>query len=253
MITPAAGVSPCLLLTATIQVKQDVVFTARKDTETRLRDYQGALTRWLAHPAVQQVVFVENSGYDLAPLQAVASRVPEKTVEFVSFAAPPFDGALGKGFGEMLCLEHALQHSSLLATASRFVKVTGRYSLENASQIFRLLERRPDADVVCDLLLNLSWADSRAFAGGTEFLERYLFPLRGQLNDSQGVNFEHVLARAVHACMADGGTWVEPPFPLIIEGVSGSQGRPWQLSMKSRLALRIRHRLFTRFLATGPS
>ena len=243
----------CLLLTATIQVKQDLVFTARKDTATRLRDYVGALTRWLAHPDVQQVVFVENSGYDLAPLQAIASRVPHKTVEFVSFTAPPFDGALGKGYGEMLCLQHALQHSTLLATASRFVKVTGRYFLANASQFLGLLEQRPDADAVCDLLLNLSWADSRVFAGSTDFLHRYLFPLRDQVNDSQGVNFEHVLARAVHACMADGGTWIEPPFPLLIEGVSGSQGRPWQMSLKSRLAQRIRHRLFARFLATGPS
>ena len=243
---------PCLLLTATIQVKNDMVFTARKDTISRLQDYKQALTLWLAHPEVQSLVLVENSGSDLSELREIASRTPEKTVEFLSFTAPPFDGALGKGYGEMICLEHALKHSRLLARSPQFIKATGRYYLANASRFLRYVQAQSQTDVICDLLLNLTWADSRVFAGSTDFLRTLLFPLREQINDSQGINFENILARAVHVCMARGGSWAEPPFPLEIQGISGSQDRGWRMSLRDRLAVRLRHRLFSRYLASAP-
>lgn len=252
MVQPLANSSICLLLTATIEVKADVVFTARKNRNTRLDDYKKALALWLAHPDVESLVLVENSGSDLSQLVAIANRTPEKRVEFLSFTAPEFDGSLGKGYGEMICLQYGLEHSHLLSRSPRFVKVTGRYYLANASDFLRFAAARSDAEIICDMLLNLSWADSRAFAGTTDFLRTYLFPLLDQVNDSQGSNFEHVLARAAHACMANRGTWAEPPFPLEIQGVSGSQGRGWQMNLKDRLKLRVRHKLFARFLGSLP-
>lgn len=252
MLSVPANGSTCLLLTATIQVKQDVVFTARKDTDTRLNDYKQALSQWLAHPQVNSLVVVENSGSDLSPLREIAGRTPQKNVEFLSFTAPAFDGALGKGYGEMICLEQALKHSELLARSSRFVKVTGRYYLANASQFLQFVEHRSDADVICDMLLNLTWADSRVFAATPNFLRCYLFPLREEVNDSKGSNMEHVLARATHACIANRGVWAEPPFPFEIQGVSGSQDRGWQMSVVNRLKLRFRHRLLVRFLGAAP-
>jgi len=249
--TPAHS-STCLLLTATIKVKEDVVFTARKDTNTRLNDYKQALTLWLAHPDIKSLVLVENSGSDLSELREIANQTPEKNVEFLSFTGPEFDGSLGKGYGEMICLEYAIEHSQLLVRSPRCVKVTGRYFLRNATDFLHFAESRHDAEIICDMLLNLTWADSRVFAATPDFLRNYLFPLREEVNDSQGSNFEHVLARAVHACMANRGAWAEPPFPLEIQGVYGSQDRGWQMSLKDKFELRIRHKLFARFLATGP-
>jgi hypothetical protein len=252
MINIPANASACLLLTATIKVKEDIVFTTRKDTNTRLNDYKQALTLWLAHPDVKSLVLVENSGTDISELREIANQTPEKNVEFLSFKIPEFDGSLGKGYGEMSCLQYAIEHSQLLARSSQFVKVTGRYFLVNATDFLHFAHSRRDAEIICDMMLNLTWADSRVFAGTTDFLRNYLFPLRDELNDSQGSNFEHVLARAVHACMANCGTWAEPPFPLEVQGVSGSQDRGWQMSLKDKFKLRIRHYLFARFLATAP-
>lgn len=249
--TPAKS-SVCLLLTATIRVKEDVVFTARKDTNTRLNDYKQALTLWLAHPDVKSLVLVENSDSDLSELRKIADQTPEKNVEFLSFTVPEFDGSFGKGYGEMMCLQHAIEHSELLSQSPQFVKVTGRYYLTNATNFLHFAKSRRDADIVCDMLLNLTWADSRVFAATTDFLRTYLFPLRNEVNDSKGSNFEHVLARAVHACMADGGIWAEPPFPFEINGVSGSQDRGWKMSLTDKLKLRVRYKLFTRFLSSAP-
>jgi hypothetical protein len=252
MTNTPANASACLLLTATIKVKEDMVFTTRKDTNTRLNDYKQALTLWLAHPDIKSLVLVENSGSDISELREIANQTPEKNVEFLSFKIPEFDGSLGKGYGEMSCLQYAIEHSQLLARSSQFVKVTGRYFLMNATDFLYFAHSRRDAEIVCDMMLNLTWADSRVFAGTKDFLRNYLFPLRDELNDSQGSNFEHVLARAVHACMANCGTWAEPPFPLEVQGVSGSQDRGWQMSLKDKFKLRIRHYLFARFLATAP-
>lgn len=243
--------STCLL-TATIQVKENLALTARKNTNLRLNDYKQALTRWLAHPDVHSLVLVENSGFDLSALREIADRTTGKDVEFLSFTAPAFDGSLGKGYGEMLCLEHALEHSRLLARSSQVVKVTGRYSLRNATEFLHFAYRCREVDVICDMLQNLTWADSRVFAASPDFLRTYLFPLREELNDSLASNFEHVLARAVHSCMAHRGVWIKPPFPFEIEGVSGSQDRDWKMGLKDRLALRLRYRLFTHFLAANP-
>lgn len=252
MSDPLMSPSPCFLLTATIQVREDLVFIARKDTNTRLNDYKRALTLWLEQPDVESIVLVENSGSDLSALREIADRKPGKNVEFISFTAPTFDGSLGKGYGEMLCLAHALEHSQLLSRSSRFIKVTGRYHLRNTARFLHFAQRRPDADVICDMLLNMTWADSRVFAATRDFLRTYLLPLHNEVNDSRGSNFEHVLARAVHGCMANRGVWAEPPFPFEIEGISGSQDRGWQMGLKERLALRLRHRLFARCLAVGP-
>ena len=67
-------------------------------------------------------------------------------------------------------MEHFLHHSKLLALSPRFLKVTGRYYLTNASAVLEFVNTRRDAAVICDMLLNLSWADSRAFGGDAEFL-----------------------------------------------------------------------------------
>lgn len=243
---------PCLLLTATIRVKEDVVFTARKDTQERFDDYKKALRFWLSQASVGSLVFVENSGFDISELRDLVKQFAGKRVEFLSFTAPAFDGNLGKGYGEMICMEYALEHSRLLAQTEQIVKVTGRYALSNPDRFLKLLEEQKDAAIVCDLLLNLTWADSRIFAATPEFLRTYLFPLKEKINDSRGSNFEHILARAAHACMANCGIWTEPPFPLEIQGISGSQERRWQMSTKERYMLRLRHKLFVRFLKTGP-
>jgi hypothetical protein len=229
-----------------------MVFTARRDTETRLKDYKKAFRLWLACPDVKSMVVVENSGFDLTAFAEMASRVPDKTVEFLSFKCPDFDGSLGKGYGEMLCLEHCLQHSKLLAMSPRFLKVTGRYYLTNASAALQFLDARRDAEIICDMFLNLSWADSRAFGGNTEFLRTYLCPMLDQLNDSKGSSFEHVLARAAHQVMANSGKWALPPFPLQIQGTSGSLGQVWQMSLKQRLKIQIRQAFLARFLNSEP-
>src|SRR5215472_863042 len=118
--------TPCVILTATISVQPDMCLTIRTDLSARLNDYRQAFIKWLNNPSAERIVLVENSGHDLSEFITLASRYPSKRVEFLSFKCVNFDGARGKGYGEMLCLDHVLRESKLLRESRHFVKASGR-------------------------------------------------------------------------------------------------------------------------------
>jgi hypothetical protein len=235
---------PCLILTATVQVKDNMSFVVRRDTATRLDDYKKAFRCWINTPAASCILFVENSGFDLSEFKKIAKEISDKQVEFLSFQSPSFDGALGKGYGEMLCLEHCLVHSEILRKSSRFLKVTGRYYLANAPAVLQYLRLCGEIDVVCNMEKHLTWADSRVFGGKCQFLRTYFCPMRGEINDTKGSTFEQVLARACHKLMAEGGHWAPLPVALQIHGVSGSIGAVFTPSPYKSTKDRIKHKLY---------
>lgn len=229
-----------------------MAFTVRRDTDTRYQDYKQAFTQWVHTPGDFPLIFVENSGFDLSELKAISDAAAKRKVEFLSFQCPPFDGSLGKGYGEMICLDYCLDHSEILRSRSRFLKVTGRYFLSNAARLLHAVESRPDADVICNLLDDLTWADSRAFGGSTSFLRDHLCAMRHLVNDSEGRAFENVLARAMHRVMSDGGKWALLPEPPQLTGVSGSLGRAWGRTPLQELKQQVRFKLFAYLLAIHP-
>lgn len=238
----AAEQAPCVILTATVTVG-DICLTARTDPKVRLADYKSAFSKWLADPSVETLVLVENSGFDLSEFEDIAKSRKPNQVELLSFICEPFDGRLGKGYGEILCLEHALQHSKLLQRSHQFLKASGRYYLRNARALLEFLSQHPELDVMCDLTRNLTWADSRAFGGKIEFLRRYLMPLRESINDSEHVFFEHALARATHQAMADARQWAMPPQSLDVNGVSASSNLSYEVNPLKSFARRALHRV----------
>ncbi len=238
---------PPLMLTATIQVRTDIRSTPRRDTDIRLNDYKTSLGRWLGNPAVTSVVFVENSGFDLSDLEAIARAFPSKHVEFLSFTCPTFNGALGgKSLGEMLCFEHCMAKSEVLKSASSFLKVTGRYYVPNAQSLMRLLADGPEIDVVCNLYRNLTWGDSRVFGATNAFIQDYLLPMRHLIDEEADLGIEQVLARAVHQLMAKGGKWSATPEWLEVQGISGTLGEAYKVN---RFRQGLRHRLLQNILA----
>ena len=184
MSTNTGESAVCLILTATVRVEAGMQFTARMNTDERLADYLKAFALWMAQTHVRSVLFIENSGYDLQIFRSIAQEHPNKHVEFVSFICQPFDGSLGKGYGEMIILQEALRRSTLLRACSHFVKVSGRYFIHNLGSLIQLPIARPDLDVICNFIKHLTYSDSRAFGGSVLFLEHYLCPLQAQCNDA---------------------------------------------------------------------
>lgn len=232
----------CLILTATIDVG-GIAFMDRSDPDIRLKDYENSLEKWLTSGFAKTILFIENSGFNLAKLNRFVSLFAEKNIaiEFLSFSGQSFPRELGKGYGELMTLDYAAKHSVLLMQSDHFLKVNGRYFLDNNYMVICGANSGSSTHLMCDLCDNLTWADSRVFGGAKHFLNLYLCPRLAEINDSSGVFFEHVLAKATHRAISDGWAWSPLPAPPEIIGVYGSGNIQYSNSFFRRAFKKIFH------------
>ncbi len=143
-----------VLLTATVVAPSDARNLARKNTSLRLQDYLRAFDFYLAElarGAFDALVLCENSGFDLEPFAARLRRAGlQDRVELIGFFGLDHPASYGRGYGEFKLVDHAMQHSALIARLGpqvRVWKVTGRYIVRN---IARLVASQPEqADLYC--------------------------------------------------------------------------------------------------------
>jgi len=229
-----------LMLTATID-PGPTPLVARNDPQTRHRDYLVALESWLVS-GLSNIVFVENSGYDLSKLVELASRHPQVQTQFVSLAPEELTGSRGKGYGELTLMQAAFERSVVLREATFIAKCTGRLRLLNIESLLQSLEGA-HADLYCTFKRNLTFADSRFFIARPAIIQKHLFPLKDSVDDRVGFFFENALARASTAAIAGGFRWnCFPVFPYIA-GISGTFGTRMTDSPMTRLSKRIYHLL----------
>jgi hypothetical protein len=212
-----------VLLTATIDPGM-MGYLQIRDPMVRLRAYEQALRFYLSGPPGPPLIFCENSGYDLTSIKTIAAKdnPQSRQIEILSFAGNDYPPGLGKGYGEIGILAHVLANSRCLPANALVLKITGRLKVRNVASLVDGLDQRPEIELFCDLRGNLSWADSRVFAATVGFLGSHLLSLRDAVDDSRGVTFEHVLARAAHLALARGSLWSMLPTTPEIQGVSAT-------------------------------
>ena len=154
-----------VLLTATVVAPHDARNLARRDTALRLHDYLQAFDFYLAQlqrGSFDALVLCENSGFDLAPFAAKARQAGlQDRVELISHFGLDHPSQHGRGYGEFKLVDHAMQHSTLIAGLGpqlRVWKVTGRYKVLNLA---RLIATQPlQADLYCHCRnIRLRWLD----------------------------------------------------------------------------------------------
>jgi len=220
----APNLNLVVLLTACIN-PGNINSVGRRDPNNRLNDYINSLKYWLRLPRIMNIVFCENSGFDLSDIQEVIriSNPYHKKVEVLSFYGQPVHPEFGKGYGEMRIINYALEHSNIIIKESNMVmKVTGRLVVKNAKAIASAISKTDGIDIFCDLRQNLTFADSRVFCATPRFLRKYFMSFLEIMNESAGICFEDVLARAVHRAMADGLRWSMLPYAHDLRGISGT-------------------------------
>jgi hypothetical protein len=237
-----------LLLTATID-PGGTPLVARRDPQTRFRDYEQALSFWLRVGAVDKIVFCENSGYGLGALEALAGSSRDCRVEFISFNGNDGGASRGKGFAELVGMEYAVANSELIRDCKWFLKCTGRLTVSNARALVSRI-RVMEFDVMCDLRSNLVYSDTRIFAATPEFLTRYLVPQRSMIDDVNGVFLEHALACAAARARADGKIWRPMPVYPHLRGVSGTEDKLLTEGLIKGFAKSIYHRIRTKVYGT---
>jgi len=231
----------CILLTATVDPK-GVPFMKRSDPMVRESDYINSIKKWIDN-TTYSIVFCENSGYDIHKIEKIMRNCVNRETGSLKFDGQNFPRKFGKGYGELLTIKYAIQHSRLINNSDYVIKINGRYFIKNIEKITSVLSDNKDIYVMADLKRNLTWADSRVFAFKPSFVPNYLSRFHNLLNDSKGFYLEHALARAVLRAISDGYKWMPLPFKPIILGYSGTSDTPYRTSNIRWLAGEVIHRV----------
>lgn len=207
-----------LLLTSSINPTNtpDVAIQDNKERESQylyaLKYYAG-----LGYP----VVFVDSSNTFSQAIQHVGKSI--QNFEYHTFTS--LNSHLGKGHGEKEILDYAIQHSILISNANLIIKITGRYRINNLTEIIEKVQHS-NADVHVNFGLNTTRSDSRMIIFRPDFYSSYFKPtLEKYLDEPSKLYFESVLARSVHLLMAEGGIYEPwPEYPLY-SGINGANGK----------------------------
>lgn len=191
-----------LVMTACIDPSAGRYRIDRADPSVRLLDYEHGLRFWLSYPdeRVRRILFIENSGYPLDRLKAIAEaeNLHGKEIEFVSLDCNWYPENSHYGYAEMRMLDLGLRQSRLRAETTHMIKATGRLTFPGLD---RLLDRIPDGfDFVADARIwRTPWKKHTPPFVGTQLI---LF--------SHGFYAEHLQTK--YDEMAESRHWMESFF-----------------------------------------
>ena len=209
-----------ILLTGTVN-PDGMAFTAIQDKDIRQQQYIESIKFWLGATSLP-IVFVENSNTDLSAY--FKEEIDVGRIEVLHFSGNSFNKTLGKGVGELNCVEYGCINSELLKKANFIFKITGRYKVLNFNVFLNEYRDNPKTKLLLDFKWNLSFADSRFFGFDPAFVPDFLSKFRNDLNDSDGIYLEHVLAKSALIAIANGYAFKSMVALPRIEGYSASSG-----------------------------
>lgn len=229
-----------LLITATIH-PGSTPFVARSDPEQRRKEYFASFRRLLDSGLNADLLFCENSGADLSEFRELASHY-RNSVRILSFSGNAGAEKFGKGYGELEILKYCFATVPEVAQYRYILKISGRYQYCNIVELAKGISEAT-ADVICDLHVNLQYADTKTFAFKPEIALKYLFPFQHEIDDEGRVFIEHLMARCVHRALLDGYKWSLLPATPITEGISATSNHPDRFTQWQQLRLYVIRRL----------
>jgi DNA polymerase III alpha subunit (gram-positive type) len=141
-----------LLITSCIQPNfANMNTNFRSNSALRLSDYITAFRYWLSYKEdkVTQIIFVENSGYDLAELKQIATKenLYNRTIEFIQFEATAIPLELHYGYSELEILDKAFDLSKTISETDSFIKVTGRLYFPSLNKLLKKIQINNDITI----------------------------------------------------------------------------------------------------------
>jgi hypothetical protein len=197
-----------ILLTACIDPHPSVADLVRRDSATRLADYERSLMSWLSLPSasgIDGIVFADNSGHDMSSLRSIADArgLTDMPVEFISAPMEIPPRGVHYGHCELGIIDRCLESSHLLSKTRAFAKVTGRLFFPSLSRLLSFVG--DDFLAVVDGRANLALRGQRIPYITTQlmlfdihFYRRYMYGQRDWLRAERGYThaenffFEHL-------------------------------------------------------------
>lgn len=186
-----------LLLTATV-APRETPDLALRDPGQREADYLEALARWCGSlPPDWAIVVAENSNWPAARFTDVGRRSGRR-VDVLACADR--GSQTGKGVGEANLLDDFAK-SELAQGCDWIFKCTGRLYVDNINACLPSL----GDDGVCGAIVpSLDHMDSRFFGASRDVFHEYFTGMGAEIEESQGIFFEHVAARRMLSTLAAG-------------------------------------------------
>tara|TARA_B100000161_G_C33550721_1_gene415270 strand:- start:1650 stop:2381 length:732 start_codon:yes stop_codon:yes gene_type:complete len=160
----------------------------------RLNEYIKSISFMLKKYKNLNFVYVDSSNYNLK------LKNPEfkKFSNFESLALPAQDvvNKNGKGAGELLSINYALDNSVLLRNRNYIIKINGRYKLLNLEKIIQKINFKNKNSIIYGEFRSFnSWFDSRCFLAKKEIFKELT---KYKIDEFNGFFFEHALANLVN-------------------------------------------------------
>lgn len=166
------------------------------DSSRRLEKYLEGIDNWLRKIPNLRIIICDGTGYDWHP--EIMRHYCNSHIECLSFfndinAVKMF----GKGYGEIQILNYAIENSKFLKKSKHFMKITGKYWVENI-EAFSISELFPDFKFKSTFKIKgwtLLYVNSAFFICSICAYRKYLYDSFHLVNDHVGNDLEHVLGR----------------------------------------------------------
>ena len=237
----STGLQYPLLLTSCID-PNGMPGTSRPDPFIREQDYVTALQTHIAADVFDKIVFIDNSGWDLAAFEVIRQQTPRLKMELISVQQNDYPRERGKSYGEQWMVDTAVEKSSLIESSGGFVKLTGRLRVLNLD---RMIRRVPsDIDLLIDMrdhdffkyVGKSHWcshhADTRLYACSKKFYSKNLQGRYSDLNESTGRFVENLFFDVCKANLRNPEFRVRGRLPVepLFSGLAGHWNKEYGAS-----------------------
>jgi len=219
-----------IVLTATII--PNIAGTVSVNPETRLAEYIEALKFYLQYAPV---IFLENSGYPLEQ-HAEFRETPRLCVRKFP---PSQNPERGKGYQEFEMLDAWLDAEP--KPPPRWLKISGRYQLQNILNILDECRRDPQRALIIDQTVRAHMARTYCFCVRSDFYRKWLRGLYRRCNDQTEDWIERMLFRELKSVSTDEVRFFSTQPRLA--AVAGSSGRVFPIGRSQWLVKQILRRL----------
>lgn len=221
-----------LLLTACIN-PNGMEFTTIQNCHIRRKQYETALS-WYLENTIYPIVFVENTNTYIGEIYQ--KYIDSKRIEFITFQGNNYPRHLGKGYGEALIIQEAIQHSSFITNETNIVKITGRLIIKNINSLINEIPKNNSTTIASTCTIKSNYICNSYFViAPTSFYTKYFFKEITLINDSEGRFFEHILFQNIVKWIKDEKKYHEFYHFVNIIGLSGSTGKPYEKAKLSRI------------------
>lgn len=206
-----------LLITSSVDLKRPALPPcAIIDPRERLRQYVASLLLWLRKSPFRRVVYCDNSATHIPFWKFLPIALGHgKELEILLFDGNSESWRLGKGWGEVQIIRHALAFSSLIAKGTRSIwKITGRLYVSNIDRIEELHRGMPNVFL---------GADTRFYKVDPIFFSDKIVRHYDRVDESKGICIEMVHEDLLKPFFHWGKAAMFQEFPVFL-GRSGGTG-----------------------------